>query len=846
MMTRLCDTHIELFGDTGSAGIAMKLIAAGFGVVPGTGFNQDGRIMTRRGAMSSPLYDMDAVRVLSEADDDMPYYVALAQIGHGEDMLTVIDVDNGHGNAASIPSDELWERVVSWLTGLGCPEASETIVVETPHEGFHIYFRSGIAPLFKWAAGLRCSELGDDIAVDWLTPGGHQHATGPGCIRPGAGRYRLMVPMSSAGDLSNAIAEMPEQLLRWLVVRHVAARHGDASRCFRSDIGLRRARKLPALADILTAPRRSETKPAAPAAGSSLWRDADIAESGRRHVAAIEFAGRAESRMVGRDFAETRTLIEEEVRAFCSERCSPPLPSSEVDGIVRDALTWADRDRDKIEARCASRVVAVMPDGTEQAHVIQDWVGRRVHGATYRCRPRRNGAPGVPISTPANVVEALEHDEGLAGRFGYDAMACRACVVKPLPWSSQNEAFPRFLTDADIGRIITYIDEVAGFDPTRPFASALSDVCSRHAFDPLQDFVRGFADRWDGRDHMDLLSRYMGAEDDLDDEGRSFSAACLTLWMRGAIRRALKPGCKFDYVLILTGEQGVGKSTFWQMMATRDDWMCESLTDIRDSKKCFEQISASWLVCIDELAALRSARDVARIKTYLSARFDDYRAPYKREQERVQRHCVFCGTTNELSFLSDRSGNRRFLLVPCSGVMDDDGRPAFFSDPEFRAEIEQAWAQAYAIEAAAPDEPLVLPRWAMATQEARNADASVSDPVEEAMERAFAECRLSDEPMSYSQLYARAYGVPEESYLTEKHLKSFQDLARRVARRSGWEEGRFRSTWGRPGGQREQRRGFRPILSDEERAAARRLAEVSADDDTLVDMGQLTLVSGGA
>jgi hypothetical protein len=95
------------------------------------------------------------------------------------------------------------------------------------------------------------------------------------------------------------------------------------------------------------------------------------------------------------------------------------------------------------------------------------------------------------------VIAALEHDEGLTGCFGYDLMSCRDSILKPLPWSPDCETYPRFVTDADRARVIAYIDEVAGFNPTRDFATAFSAVCAKHAFNPLTEFVRGFADEWD-------------------------------------------------------------------------------------------------------------------------------------------------------------------------------------------------------------------------------------------------------------------------------------------------------------------------------------------------------------
>jgi len=826
------DDFREICAGEMSTEVASKLASEGFGIVPGTGSWRDGRIVTRKGAHEAPLYDFDVFSGwLSDPSvaRGCPYYLALSPIGASADdgdMLTVVDVDNGHAGEG-IGFDEFWERVSAFMGDLGCPEALHTAIIRTPHEGIHLLYRSRVAQLFRWMAGATDDRLGDGVTVDWLTPTGKQNATGPGCIRPcedGDRRYDIFLPSDMPDDdVAKAVADMPVPLLRWLVSKHVESRKGRPDRCFLSPVGLEAARKVPDIADLIR-PARSSAPKATPAASCgevSLYKAEDIAESGSRHVRLMSFAGECVHKVTGATYDETLALIRDEVIAFGRHRCHPAYDEHDADvrGALDAVAEWAAEARDEIESRIARRVSVVSADGEQTMVVARDFAHRVVNGATYRCKPRKNGAPGTPICSPTNVIAALEQDEGLAGCFGYDSMSCRDSIVKPLPWSPDGEEYPRFVTDADRARIIAYIDETASFNPTRDFATAFSAVCARHAFNPLTDFIRSFDGVWDGEEHIEsLIADWMGVEPDDDVEGHSFSGACLRVWMRGAIRRALHPGCKFDYTILLTGPQGIGKTTFWSRLAGRDDWLCESLTDIRDDKKCFEQISASWIVIIDELAALRSAKDVTRIKTYLSARWDDHRKPYSREQERIARHVAFCGTSNELTFLADRSGNRRFIVIPCVGVMDDKALPVLCSSQRFVDEVRQAWAQAYAMEVANPGEALVLPRWAMEWQESRNEEASIVDPLDERLREFFVAHRLHDEPVSYEQIYAWVYGCSRDEYLREKHLKSFQDATRRAAKAAGWTFGRYRGTWGVPDAPRTRARGFAHELTDEERA----------------------------
>lgn len=837
---------------------AMRFAAAGFGIVPGLGWTRSGdswRIATRKlgedGGPDRPEFGLDAVSDIMSMSDDCPFYVALAGVGESADddgMLTVIDLDNGHGERGQVAVDVLWERFMSLCESLDISEDEmKTIVVETPNAGLHLYFRDDMAGLFKWVTGITSDILGDEIALDWLTPGGHQHITGPGSCRPmadgGCRSYRLMLPAGHEDDdLSQVLKPLPLPLLRWLISQHVS-RKSSPEMCFRSRIGYDKARKMKSIADLVKVSKKPQASSQATSCGQvGLYSSQNVAESGSRHNACVSFAGLAIKKCTAGDFEATKALIASEIEAFGTRRCSPPLPHEEIASITRDAMIWAEQARDEIESRIASQVVVVGADGQRTTQVVADFVMREVHGATYRCRPRKNGAPGMPACSPSNVVAALEHDDGLRGCFGYDELAVRNCIVKPLPWSRPDEKFPRFVTDADLGRLTTYIDEVAHFDPTRNLRSAFNEVCSRHSFNPLVDFVRGFDGQWDGEDHIEhLLSRWMGAEHDVVN-GHSFSGAVMKLWMRGAVRRALHPGCKLDSVVLLTGDQGIGKSTFWARLAMRDEWFCESLADISDKKAAFEQISGSWLVCIDELSALRSMKDVTRIKSYLTSCYDDYRAPYKQERERIPRRVAFCGTSNELTFLADRSGNRRFIVIPCAGVVEDDGRPKLFSDPEFMEDVRQCWAQAYAMELAAPDEPLVLPMWAQIVQEARNDDASIADPLDEKLIALLSDSdvRMKTDALSYEQIYASVYECEPADYMRDRHLKSFQDAVKRVAAKTGWEYGRFSSRWGATSGKKTQRRGFAPILTeDEKRTVSQKL--MAQCEDKLIDMRQLAL-----
>lgn len=87
-----------------------------------------------------------------------------------------------------------------------------------------------------------------------------------------------------------------------------------------------------------------------------------------------------------------------------------------------------------------------------------------------------------------------------------------------------------------------------------------------------------------------------------------------------AVARIYEPGTKFDYVLILNGDQGIGKSTFFSKLAGK--WFSDSLTisDMRD-KAAAEKLQGYWILELGELAGLRKM-DVETVKSFIT-RTDD-------------------------------------------------------------------------------------------------------------------------------------------------------------------------------------------------------------------------------
>lgn len=376
--------------------------------------------------------------------------------------------------------------------------------------------------------------------------------------------------------------------------------------------------------------------------------------SGNRNETLYRFACSLQSQGL------TDTAIRAAVDAENEARCTPPLDATEIDLLVSSALKYQKGEFTIVmdgmpEPRAPRLDMVIDKDGQ-----ITDKVAQTVH----------------------NAEEAVMYDDKLFGRIRYNEFSYNISVLGDMPW--RRWLGWREWDNNDDNNLWAYIEREYGIKDQRKILAAVNNVANRFTTNPIKDFLNSALDVWDGNKHVEnLLPKYAGAEKN------DYNTAVLRLFMLGAVSRIFRPGCKFDHIPVLVGKQGAFKSSFVRFLAISDDWLHDNFNSL-EGDRAFEKLRGKWILELAELQATKRAKDVESIKSFVTSRNDDYRPAYGRHTEHHPRMCVFAGTSNTVDFLTDRTGNRRFLPIICG-----ERPPVNPWDDEVttKSEFTQAWGE---------------------------------------------------------------------------------------------------------------------------------------------------------
>lgn len=282
---------------------------------------------------------------------------------------------------------------------------------------------------------------------------------------------------------------------------------------------------------------------------------------------------------------------------------------------------------------------------------------------------------GDVLNTLKNLITILECDPKLKS-IAFNQLSDGMEIKGEVPWKHPC----KFWRDADDAQLISYIDLTYGAFSARNYNIAVTKVTDDRSYHPIREFLDKLP-KWDGVKRLEtLFIDYFNANDE------EYTRAVTRKVFIAAVARVMKPGIKFDWMLVLNGPPGIGKSTIIGRLAS--EWFNDSLklSDTKD-KTAAEKLQGYWILEIGELAGMSKVEENI-LKNFLSSQNDIYRASFGKRATPHPRQCIFIGTTNEdRGYLRDTTGNRRFWPLKVYG---SDKKPWDMTEEEVR----QIWAEA--------------------------------------------------------------------------------------------------------------------------------------------------------
>ena len=218
------------------------------------------------------------------------------------------------------------------------------------------------------------------------------------------------------------------------------------------------------------------------------------------------------------------------------------------------------------------------------------------------------------------------------------------------------------------------------------YEDQLKAVASAKQVDPFEEYLKELV--WDKKNRLEgvLFDLF-----DIEDKYKDLAKWGFKSLLLAAVRRTFKPGAKHDELLILRGEQGLGKSSLLYHLFEDKSFFSNSLNFSESIKNIIEGTLGKTILEIAELQGFGKAA-VEKMKNVISSQQDTSRLAWRKNARDYKRRCVFCGTTNDVAGLpNDLSGLRRFVVLEIKKKKDvsvDDIKKIITNNRD------QLWAEA--------------------------------------------------------------------------------------------------------------------------------------------------------
>lgn len=369
------------------------------------------------------------------------------------------------------------------------------------------------------------------------------------------------------------------------------------------------------------------------AGGRTSW-SADLNAYFKGKTAVILMDNDEAGREHGRITAEHLHSVAESVRMIPSERIYPNLKEK---GDISDIVQAVGLDEaKKLLIEAAKKAAYYKPDQTEMQ---PEPAGT----------PTDYNADGTGELTIANLTGYLQA-KGIQVQYNVITHAVEYSGFSGESQEHLKETAPALIYDE-----LHFALKKCSMDKIGQF---LNVIATRNKCNPILEKIQSV--QWDGRSRIEELYRifHIGESDHL-------SRTILRKWLMQCIcglHNSMENPFSLDIVLIFQGAQGIGKTRFLEKLALNSRYFGEGRTFDPRNKDSQIECTSKWICELGEIGSTMK-KDIDSLKAFLTNSTDEYRLPYGKAALRYARLTSFCGTTNDMQFLIDETGNRRFATI---------------------------------------------------------------------------------------------------------------------------------------------------------------------------------------
>lgn len=361
----------------------------------------------------------------------------------------------------------------------------------------------------------------------------------------------------------------------------------------------------------------------------------------------------------GRDLGLSQDVCASSIHThYNGVKLDPPITPEEVDETVKNAYRYA-------QGQIGNKNVSAIFQTAEVGEQID--IGKVLWDKNDK---------HVLTKTLNNAVNHIVTVPGVGETFRYNVFTGGIEINSKAPWYAERGSKSEKLRDSDFRLLKYHLSKNFSMEyPVPLLEEAVTVVAHKRHYHPVQNYLKTLV--WDGKPRLDnWLTVYAGATEN------AYTRAIGRKTLCAAVRRIFEPGCKFDYMLIIEGDQGIGKS---QLVGVLGRLWSGRITLDPHSKDTIHKMNGKWVIEIAELNGIKWSEANA-LKAFLDTQTDTVRLSYERHAADIRRQSIFIGTVNpeHIGYLSDPTGNRRYWMVRASGPV---------KLIEFENDCNQLWAE---------------------------------------------------------------------------------------------------------------------------------------------------------